>query len=96
MIGINATIMDGAKIGANSIVAGNTIVTENSVFPENSIIAGVPGKVVATRDCGSANALNAEMYGRFAAAYAKGNDRLDEAEIAEIMALYGGKSADKK
>lgn len=96
LIGINATIMDGAKIGANSIVAGNTIVTENSVFPENSIIAGVPGKVVATRDCGSANALNAEMYGRFAAAYAKGNDRLDEAEIAEIVALYGGKSADKK
>ncbi len=96
LIGINATIMDGAKIGANSIVAGNTIVTENSVFPENSVIAGVPGKVVATRDCGSANALNAEMYGRFAAAYAKGNDRLDEAEIAEIMALYGGKSADKK
>ena len=96
LIGINATIMDGAKIGANSIVAGNTIVTENSVFPENSIIAGVPGKVVATRDCGSANALNAAMYGRFAAAFAEGRDRLDDAEIADVMALYAaerGKSA---
>ena len=88
LIGINATIMDGAKIGANSIVAGNTIVTENSVFPENSIIAGVPGKVVATRDSGNANALNAAMYGRFAIAFANGRDRLDDAEIAEVMALY--------
>ncbi len=34
LIGIGATIMDGAKIGANSIVAGHSIVTENSVFPE--------------------------------------------------------------
>ena len=33
LIGINATIMDGAKIGENSIVAGHTIITENKVFP---------------------------------------------------------------
>ena len=90
LIGINATIMDGAVIGANSIVAGNTIVTENSVFPENSVIAGAPGKVVATRDNGAANAINAQMYQRFAAAYAEGRDRMDESELAEIIALYKG------
>ena len=88
LIGINSTIMDGAKIGANSIVAGNSIVRENSEFPENSIIAGVPAKVVATRDNGKANALNAAMYQRFAATYSAGRDRLDEAEVAEVMALY--------
>lgn len=90
LIGINATIMDGVKIGANSIVAGNTIVTENSQFPENSVIAGVPGKLVATRDNGRANRINAEMYCRFAAAYAEGNDRLSEEEMASIVALYRG------
>lgn len=88
LIGINATIMDGAKIGANSIVAGNSIVRENSDFPENSIIAGVPAKVVGTRDNGTANTINAAMYQRFAAAYAEGRDRLEDSEIAEVMALY--------
>ena len=93
LIGINSTIMDGAKIGANSIVAGNSIVRENSVFPENSIIAGVPAKVVGTRDNGAANALNAAMYQRFAGGYAEGRDRLDESEVAEIMALYKGEAS---
>jgi len=88
LIGINATIMDGAKIGANSIVAGNSIVRENSDFPENSIIAGVPAKVVGTRDNGRANTINAAMYQRFAANYAEGRDRLSEEEMAEIKALY--------
>lgn len=88
LIGINATIMDGAKIGANSIVAGNTIVTENSEFPENSVIAGVPGKLVATRDNGRANRINADMYRRFAAAFAEGRDRLDADEVEAVAALY--------
>ena len=88
LIGINATIMDGAKIGANSIVAGNSIVRENSEFPENSIIAGVPAKVVGTRDNGAANTINAAMYQRFAANYAKGRDRLSDEEMEEIRKLY--------
>lgn len=95
LIGINSTIMDGAKIGANSIVAGNSIVRENSVFPENSIIAGVPAKVVGTRDNGAANALNAAMYQRFAGSFADGRDRLDEGEVADIMALYNGEQPEE-
>jgi carbonic anhydrase/acetyltransferase-like protein (isoleucine patch superfamily) len=95
LIGINSTIMDGAKIGANSIVAGNSIVRENSVFPENSIIAGVPAKVVGPRDNGAANALNAAMYQRFAGSFADGRDRLDEGEVADIMALYKGEQPEE-
>ena len=89
LIGINATIMDGAKIGANSIVAGNTIVTEGSEFPENSVIAGVPGKLVASRDNSKANRINAEMYRYMARVYHSGRDRLTDAEIAEVVAMYG-------
>jgi carbonic anhydrase/acetyltransferase-like protein (isoleucine patch superfamily) len=76
LIGINATIMDGAVIGANSIVAGHSIVTENSVFPENSIIAGVPAKLVKTKDNGAANRLNAEFYFQNGLRYAQGVDRM--------------------
>ena len=87
LIGINATIMDGAKIGENSIVAGHTIITENKVFPPNSVIAGVPGKVVATRDCGDANLLNARFYSACAEQYREGIDRLPDEALAQFSSL---------
>ena len=87
LIGINATIMDGAKIGENSIVAGHTIITENKEFPPNSVIAGVPGKVVATRDCGEANRLNAQFYSACAEQYSQGGDRLSEEAMGQFASL---------
>jgi dephospho-CoA kinase/carbonic anhydrase/acetyltransferase-like protein (isoleucine patch superfamily) len=76
LIGINATIMDGAKIGANSIVAGHTIVMQHQVFPENSVIAGVPAKLIATRDNGEANVRNARFYEDIARRLVQGKERL--------------------
>ena len=87
LIGINATIMDCAKRGENSIVAGHTIITENKQFPPNSVIAGVPGKVVATRDCGDANHLNAQFYSACAAQYSQGVDRLSDEAFAQFASL---------
>ncbi len=75
LIGINATIMDGAVIGENSIVAGHTIVSEGTLVPPNSIVAGVPGKVIKTRNNYVANRLNAWLYHRNALAYAAGRHR---------------------
>ena len=86
LVGINATIMDGARIGANSIVAGHSIDTENSVFPENSVIAGVPAKLVRTLDNSAANIANARFYILNAEHYAKGIERLPEDKVREIMA----------
>ena len=71
---MSLSFMDGAVIGKNCIVAGHSIVTENAVFPDNSIIAGVPAKVVKTRDSGEANKGNAEWYFQNALRYAKGED----------------------
>jgi len=87
LVGINATIMDGAVIGANSIVAGHAIVSEGSVFPENSVIAGVPAKLVAERDNGAGNAMNAQFYAQNAKNYAKGVHRMSE---AQLKAIAGG------
>jgi carbonic anhydrase/acetyltransferase-like protein (isoleucine patch superfamily) len=86
LIGIGATIMDGAKIGSNSIVAGHSIVTEGSEFPENSIIAGSPAKLVKTRDNAKANLMNAKFYHLNALNYAKGVDRLSDADFAALQA----------
>lgn len=85
LIGINATIMDGARIGANSIVAGHSIVMQNQVFPENSVIAGVPAKLIATRDNGAANLRNARMYEAMAQALVRGEERLDPQQVRSLM-----------
>ncbi|MEO8280988.1 MAG: gamma carbonic anhydrase family protein [Ideonella sp.] len=90
LIGINATLMDGVRIGANSIVAGHTIVTEGQVFPDNSVIAGVPGKRVATRDNSAANLMNARFYEQIAAGYAQGRDRLAPEQVEQLLASLQG------
>ena len=81
--------MDGAKIGNNCIVAGHTIVTERSEFPENTIIAGVPGKAVASRNCGDANLVNARFYSAMADSYANGEDRLSKEKVDEVLSTVG-------
>ncbi|MGH7745294.1 MAG: gamma carbonic anhydrase family protein [Candidatus Dormibacteria bacterium] len=75
LIGINATVMDGCVIGENSIVAGHTIVGERTIVPPNSIVAGVPGKVIKTRNNYVENRVNAWLYHRNALAYAAGRHR---------------------
>ena len=76
--------MDGAVIGANSVVAGNAIVAENAEFPDNSIIAGVPAKVVATRDNAAANVTNARFYRRNAQNYMRGIERMSDEDMRWI------------
>ncbi len=46
LVGMNATVLNGAKIGKNSIIGAGAVVSENKEFPEESLILGVPGKVV--------------------------------------------------
>ncbi|RUM68036.1 MAG: gamma carbonic anhydrase family protein [Sulfurospirillum sp.] len=46
LIGMSATILDGAIIGEESIVGAGSLVTKNKVFPPRSLIMGSPAKVV--------------------------------------------------
>ncbi len=46
LIGMSATILDGAIIGEESIVGAGALVTKNKVFPPRSLILGSPAKVV--------------------------------------------------
>ncbi|RLA69047.1 MAG: gamma carbonic anhydrase family protein [Epsilonproteobacteria bacterium] len=48
LIGMSATILDGAVIGKESIVGASALVTKNKVFPPRSLIVGSPAKVVRT------------------------------------------------
>jgi len=46
LIGMSATILDGAVIGKESIVGAGSLVTKNKKFPPRSLIMGSPAKVI--------------------------------------------------
>ncbi len=46
LIGMGATILDGAVIGKESIVGACALVTKDKVFPPRSMILGSPAKAV--------------------------------------------------
>lgn len=46
LIGMSATILDGAVIGEESIVGAGALVTKNKVFPPRSLIMGSPAKLI--------------------------------------------------
>ncbi|MBT6593169.1 MAG: gamma carbonic anhydrase family protein [Porticoccaceae bacterium] len=50
LIGINAVILDGAKVGNDCIIGANTLVKAGSVIPDGSLVVGSPGKVVRHLD----------------------------------------------
>ena len=63
IIGINSTILDGAKIGKGSIVGANALVTSNMIIPDNSLVLGVPAKVVKQdKEFREKALLNAKTY----------------------------------
>jgi len=48
LVGMGATILDGVKIGKNSIIGANALVTGGTQIPEGSLVLGSPAKVVKT------------------------------------------------
>jgi len=48
LIGMQATVMDDAVIGAGSVIGAGAVITQRTVIPPRSLVLGVPGKVVKT------------------------------------------------
>lgn len=46
LIGMQATVLDGAVIGAQSIIGAGALVTKGTNIPEGSLVLGAPAKVV--------------------------------------------------
>ena len=47
---MGATLLNGVRIGANSLVGAGALVTEGKEFPDGSLIVGAPAKAVRTLD----------------------------------------------
>ena len=50
LIGMGSIILDGAEIGARSIIGANALVTVDAVIPPGSLVLGSPARVVKTLD----------------------------------------------
>jgi carbonic anhydrase/acetyltransferase-like protein (isoleucine patch superfamily) len=46
LIGIQATVLSGARIGKNCLIGAGAVVRENAVIPPYSLVLGVPARVV--------------------------------------------------
>lgn len=45
LIGMGVVVLNGARVGADSIVAAGTLITEGTQIPPGSLVMGSPGKV---------------------------------------------------
>ena len=45
MVGMGATVLDGAHVGRESLVAAGSVVTEDMDIPPNTLVAGTPAEV---------------------------------------------------
>lgn len=45
LIGMNATVLQKARIGSYCLVAAGCLVPEEMIVPDNSFVAGVPGRI---------------------------------------------------
>jgi carbonic anhydrase/acetyltransferase-like protein (isoleucine patch superfamily) len=72
LIGMGATILDGARIGDRCIVGANALVTQGFVAPPGSMVLGAPAKVVRALTDKEASGLRywAEKYVKVARAHA--------------------------
>ena len=48
LIGMGATILDDARIGARSIIGAHTLIPKGVTIPPRSLVMGTPGKVIRT------------------------------------------------
>lgn len=73
LIGMGATVLDGARIGARSIVGANSLVPQRFTCPPGSMVYGSPAKVVRslTADEQASLRLWAEKYVAVATAHAR-------------------------
>lgn len=64
LVGMSATVLNGAIVGTGSLIAAGTVVLEGTVIPPRSLVAGVPGKVrrSLTDDEVAHIRINAETY----------------------------------
>ena len=71
LVGMGAIVLDGAEVGARSIIGAGALITGGKKFPPGSLIIGSPAKVVRTLSLDEQAGIKvwAEKYVALARAY---------------------------
>jgi len=71
LVGMGSTVLDGAVVGAQSIVGACALITQGTRIPAGSLVLGAPAKVVRALTASERAGLKslAEKYIQLAAAY---------------------------
>jgi carbonic anhydrase/acetyltransferase-like protein (isoleucine patch superfamily) len=88
MIGMAATILDGAQIGDGTMVAANALVRENTIVPPNSLVVGVPGRVIEGKGKPEFIEQNAISYYVLSRKYMEGKDIISPEELLKLMQAF--------
>jgi len=77
LIGMRATVLDGAVIGRTSIIGAQALVTQGMIVPPGSLVLGVPGKIAKNLDLEEQAGIRkwAEKYIKVAEAHRAKNQR---------------------
>jgi tetrahydrodipicolinate N-succinyltransferase len=93
LIGMPATVLNGASIGSGSVVAAGSVVTPPAVAPPHTLVMGLPAKVVRQVTAGDRELVRAtaDHYVEYARTYRQvyGASQPDEGN-AEILRLLRG------
>lgn len=74
LVGMRATVLNRARIGAGSLIGAGAVVKEDMIVPPGSVVLGVPGKVARQDpDLWQVTRGNALRYAELAQAYKKGD-----------------------
>jgi carbonic anhydrase/acetyltransferase-like protein (isoleucine patch superfamily) len=94
LIGMNAVILQNARIGRECVIAANAVVREGAQIPDRSLVAGVPGEVKKQLDGSAAEwvARGGKHYIELARTYRE--EQIGEADDAKCE-LCGGPTMER-
>jgi carbonic anhydrase/acetyltransferase-like protein (isoleucine patch superfamily) len=88
MVGMAATVLDGAQIGDGTMIAANALVKEDEIVPPNSLVVGVPGRVIEGRGRPQFIEQNAISYYYLSRKYMEGKDTILPDELLSLMQSF--------
>ncbi len=74
LVGMGAIVLNGARIGEDSVLGAGSVVTEGTIVPPGSVVVGVPGRVIKEVSPDQRNHIieNARNYWNLARSYHHG------------------------
>lgn len=94
LIGMGATVLDGARVGARSLIGAGSVVTPRTVIPPGSMVMGTPARVVRALSAEEQAGLKtwAEKYVPVSAAHAARERAIAAAARASVASGGGGQA----